>query len=128
MVDRRSFIFGGLGACALELALPRLSLASSPTFLQDQSPAKQPSADEWMSQWMPTPQHGEKKLRGAGQGMLVVARFADPMYIVEGPVSWTPDADEKAGSWQESGKVCVLRGFLKSDEVGSRGGQPLYFQ
>ena len=32
------------------------------------------------------------------------------------------------GSWRESGKVCVLRGFLKSNEVGSRGGQPLYFQ
>jgi len=32
------------------------------------------------------------------------------------------------GSWQESGKVCVLRGFLKSDEFGSRGGHPLRFQ
>ena len=25
-------------------------------------------------------------------------------------------------------KSCVLRGFLKSDEFGSRGGQPLRFQ
>ena len=33
----------------------------------------------------------------------------------------------KYGSWRESGKVCVLRGFLKSDELGSRGGQPLRF-
>ena len=32
------------------------------------------------------------------------------------------------GSWQESGKVCVLRGFLKSDEFGSRGGHPLRFE
>ena len=28
----------------------------------------------------------------------------------------------KSGSWQETGKVYVLRGFLKSDEFGSRGG------
>ena len=32
------------------------------------------------------------------------------------------------GSARESGKVRVLRGFLKSDEFGSRGGQPLGFQ
>jgi hypothetical protein len=32
------------------------------------------------------------------------------------------------GSWRESGKVCVLRGFLKSDEFGSRGGHPLRFE
>ncbi len=95
MVDRRSFILGGLGPCALQVALPRQSLGSSLSLRQDQTPTKQPAANEWMSQWMLTPQHGEKKLRGAGQGMLVVARFADPMYIVEGPVSWTPDADEK---------------------------------
>jgi hypothetical protein len=31
-------------------------------------------------------------------------------------------------SWQESGKVCVLRGFLKSDQFGSRCGQPLRCQ
>ena len=33
-----------------------------------------------------------------------------------------------SGSWRESGKVHVLRGFLKSDEFGSRGGQALGFQ
>jgi hypothetical protein len=32
------------------------------------------------------------------------------------------------GSWQESGKVCVLRGILDGDEFGSRGGQPQRFQ
>jgi hypothetical protein len=32
------------------------------------------------------------------------------------------------GSIQQTGKVRVLRGFLKSDEFGSRGGQPLGFQ
>lgn len=47
-----------------------------------QTEANQPSAADWMSQWMLSPQHGEKKLRGTGQGMLVVARFADPMYIM----------------------------------------------
>jgi transposase len=37
-------------------------------------------------------------------------------------------AYEKDGSIQQTGKVCVLCGFLKSDEVGSRGSQPLRFQ
>jgi hypothetical protein len=32
------------------------------------------------------------------------------------------------GSWQETGKVYVLRGFLKSDEFGSCSGQALRFQ
>jgi hypothetical protein len=32
------------------------------------------------------------------------------------------------GSAQESGEVCILRGFLESDEFGARGGQPLCFQ
>ena len=32
------------------------------------------------------------------------------------------------GSWRESGKAFVLRGFLKSDEFGSRGRQPLRFE
>jgi hypothetical protein len=34
----------------------------------------------------------------------------------------------KSGSAQESGEVCILRGFLESDEFGARGGQPLCFQ
>ena len=33
-----------------------------------------------------------------------------------------------SGSAQESGEVCILRGFLESDEFGARGGQPLCFQ
>jgi hypothetical protein len=37
-------------------------------------------------------------------------------------------AVEKIGSAQESGEVCILRGFLESDEFGARGGQPLCFQ
>ena len=32
------------------------------------------------------------------------------------------------GSWRETGKAFVLRGFLKSDEFGSRGRQPLRFE
>ena len=36
--------------------------------------------------------------------------------------------DSKNGSWRESGKAFVLRGFLKSDEFGSRGRQPLRFE
>jgi hypothetical protein len=38
------------------------------------------------------------------------------------------EAERILGSVQQTEKVCVLRGFLKSDEVGSRGGQPLGFQ
>ena len=38
------------------------------------------------------------------------------------------ESQRKNGSWRESGKVHVLRGFLKSDEFGSRGGQALGFQ
>ena len=37
-------------------------------------------------------------------------------------------AVEKIGSALESGDVCILRGFLESDEFGARGGQPLCFQ
>ena len=43
------------------------------------------------------------------------------------PTGVALDAAGNIGSWRESGKVCVLRGFLKSDELGSRGGQPLRF-
>jgi len=52
------------------------------------------------------------------------------------PVRILPTTDESIpgqdvtfyGSWRESGKVRVLRGFLKSDEFGSRGRQPLRFE
>ena len=43
-------------------------------------------------------------------------------YIHNKPHKPFNEAYRNYGSWQESGKVCVLRGFLKSDEFGSRGG------
>jgi hypothetical protein len=95
MVDRRSFINWGSSAIGNQLIGQRLGLLAFRGRAAQQGGDKQPTAADWMSQWMLSPTLGQRKLRGPGQGMLVVGRFADPMYILEDPISWTPDQDQK---------------------------------
>lgn len=92
MNDRRTFIKNCTCAIGIKLASTGSALCAIDGTPKKTENVAHASAANWMSQWMLSPQHGEKKLRGPGQGMLVLGRFADPMYIVEGPVSWTPDA------------------------------------
>lgn len=71
-------------ALAVDLA-PRMAMGQD---APNQKPA--PTPDQWMHGWMQEPQLGRKTTRGE-KGLLVVSRFADPMWFLMNPIQWFPE-------------------------------------
>lgn len=91
MLLRREFLRNFAGAAA------GASLMNVPILGQNQGqpvPAvPAPSPQDWMEGWMKTPQYGEKVTRGE-KGVLIVSRFADPMWFLFKEITWFPDSGQ----------------------------------
>ena len=58
------------------------------------------TASEWMDAWF--------QAKKAVSGPLIVARFADPIYVLHQPISWMPDPAQR----QQYPSVTAPKGFV----------------
>jgi hypothetical protein len=101
-LTRRHFISaaaGGFGSLTGSKSVWAANDSGTNPASPDDHPAKEPSVEDWMNEWM----QGSK----APAGTLHVSRFKDPIYFLTKPIAWVPNPDQT-----QHQRVSVPVGFV----------------